>query len=132
MHPVRARADGIGNVLFDYQADAGHDQNAKDPKIPRDQECDEIAKADFGPLIKSAFERSEAVEVDNHGRQRQIESRDRDQPKGHLRSAERCRKAYPNCAEDENYLREDKVAQAKFFLERSAARFNFTLDGGKI
>src|SRR5256885_5059925 len=73
MHPVRARADGIGDVLFDYQADAGHHQNAEDPKIPRDQECDEIAKADFGPLIKSAFERSEAVEIDNHGRQWQIE-----------------------------------------------------------
>ena len=84
VHPVGARADGIGDVLLNNQTDARHHQNAEDPKIPRDHERKKITECDLGPLIQASFERRQAIEVNDHCGQRQIEGGDRDQPEGHL------------------------------------------------
>ena len=75
MHPVRPWTDCISNILLDDQADAGHHQDAEYPKIPGDQKRDEIIERHLGPLIKSAFERREAIQVDDDGSQWQVERR---------------------------------------------------------
>src|SRR5262249_20216133 len=114
------------------QTDSGHHQDAEDPKIPCDEEGQEISKADFRPLIESAFEWRETIQVNNDGSEGQIESDDGDQPERHLRSAKRRGKTNPDCAENKDDLREDEVAQTKLFFERGAACFDITLDRGEI
>src|ERR1044071_2062930 len=117
MHPIGAGANRVSDVLLDDQTNAGHHEDAEDPKIPRDEKCQKISEADLCPLIKSAFERREAIQVNDDGSEGQIESNNGDQPERHLRSAESCCKTDPDRAENKDDLREHKIAQAKFFLK---------------
>ena len=84
MHPIGPRPDGIGDVLLDDQSDAGHHQNAENPEVPCDHEGHKIIESDFGPLIKTAFQRRQTIDEDDYRRQRQIEGENRQQPKHHL------------------------------------------------
>jgi hypothetical protein len=90
---------------------------AIDPQVPGDQESGEVVKAEFGPLVEAAFERHEAVEVDDDHRERDVEQDHREQPEGDVRGAEFACDADPGESDDEEDLGEDEVAEAEFFFE---------------
>src|SRR5207244_11190008 len=118
-------------VLLDDQSDAGHHQNAENPEVPCHHERDEIIESNFGPLIKTAFQRRQAIDEDDYGSQRQIESDDGEQPKYHLGVAQLGRPADPDSADDKDNLSEDQIEETELLLQGAAACFDGAFDGGQ-
>src|SRR2546422_4146794 len=131
-HPAGSGSERIRNIRRYYQTNTGSNQNREYPKIPGDQEGDEIAERRFGPLVESALERQQAIEKNHRRGQRQIERYDCQQPKNVLCVAELCCPADPDGADHKNNLREHKIEEAEFFLERRAMRFDVAFDSGEF
>ena len=80
----RARRKVGGND----ETGASHDANAGQPKVPGDDKAGELVEAELGPLVEAAFERHDAVKINNNGGDRQIEKKDGEEPISGLRWAE--------------------------------------------
>ena len=127
-HPSGAGSERIRNIRRYYQTNARSNQNREHPKIPRDQERNEIAEGCFGPLVESALERQQAVEIDHYRCQREIERYDCQQPKNILCVTELCCPAHPDRTDYKDHLRENQIEEAEFFLEGGAMRFHVAFD----
>jgi hypothetical protein len=75
-------------------------------------------------LIETAFKRHEAVEINYGRRDGQIEEEDGEKPINSLGRAQLGGGADPRCADNENNLGENEVAQAQLFFENGGLRFN--------
>ena len=123
-HPGRAVADRVENIRRDHQTGRGHDADAEQPEIPRHDEAGEFVEAEFRPLIKSAFQRQNAIEVNDDGSDRQIKTNDGEQPVSGLRRAEFRRRAHPRSADDKDNLRQNEIAQPEFLAKGRALRLD--------
>ena len=75
-------------------------------------------------MIQPAFERHQAIEIDDYASRRQIKKQDCQQPEDDVRRAELACRADPRQPHDEQYLREREVCQPKLFFEDGAALFD--------
>ena len=80
LDPRGGWSNRIGEVCRHHQSRAGQNRDGKDPKVPADHERDKIVEGQFGPLIKSAFIRHQAIEEDHGDRERNVERDDREDP----------------------------------------------------
>ena len=110
------------------EPDAGQNRDGKNPQVPTDHERDEVVESQLGPLIKTAFERHQAIEKD-HGRgERKVERDDARIQKTFCSWPNLRGPTYPERAHDEHNLSQHQIEKSKFFFEDSTARFNIPLD----
>ena len=80
-HPGSAFADGVGDIGCDKHPAKRNDRDGQQPEIPRNDETGELVQAEFGPLVKTALERHEPIQVNDDGCLRNVKKQNGEQPK---------------------------------------------------
>src|SRR5205823_841796 len=82
-HPNRT--DGIGEIgRHEHSAQSDHGDGEK-PEIPRHHESGKLVETEFCPLVNTAFERHQAVQINHDRRLRNVKEQNREQPKEEMR-----------------------------------------------
>ena len=90
------------------------------PEIEGDEESHQFAEAQFRPLIEAALEGHFSAEVNDDDAGWNVEQQNGRNPVHDVRGAEFAGCSHPLQADDEEGLRKDEVAEAKFFFEFAA------------
>src|SRR6202044_523722 len=83
--PCGGGTERIGYEAGRDETDYRHVQHDEEPEIPRHQKASLIAESQARPLVQSAFERQEAIEMRDHHGQRDEEEDEGDQPEDDVR-----------------------------------------------
>ena len=115
--PVPRGAEHECEVGRDDKDDGADDDHGVDPEVPGDEEAGHLAEALSGPLIESAFQGHQAIEVDDDGGEGQVEREHGYEPEDYVGAAEFGGDTNPARTYDAEDLREDEVAESEFFAE---------------
>ncbi len=113
-HPGAGGPEHVRNVGGDLENDGAHAHYGVHPEVPGGEEAGHFAEAGFGPLIEAAFERHEAIEMDDDGGQGQVEHEHGREPEDHVGAAQFGGDADPGRADDAEHLGEHQVAESHF------------------
>ncbi len=81
-----------------------------------------LVKAELGPLIEAAFERHDAVQINHHRSDGQIEEQNGEQPVSGLRGTELRGGADPGCSDHKDDLGQGQIAQSELLFKLRALR----------
>ena len=79
-------------------------------------ESGKVVETEFRPLVKTALERHEAIQINDDRGLRNVKEQNREQPEKEMRRSQLGRCADPARADDKDNLGQDEVEQAEWLF----------------